>query len=197
MTPLSLEEVFKVFAQVKVHLRLLTLHLVLKNALMGLVYGFFALFPGGKKCACRRESECGGVREVSSWTLAAYGETIGADEWVKIYEGGKTHYWNRRSNETFWNPPEGIQVVWIGEKSADGGIASSWLMALGVRAWHPLTPSRVPLLAGLFGVFVLPETYSLDSSGSVLCALLGLTANTVHVSVFGGFWLSGKVDLGS
>ena len=29
----------------------------------------------------------------------------------------------------------------------------------------------------------------LNSSGSVLCALLGLTANTVHSSVVGGFWL--------
>ena len=75
-------------------------------------------------------------REVSSWTPAAYGETIGSDEWVKIYEGGKTHYWNRRSNETFWNSPEGIQVVWIGETSADGGIwywhrdtrASTWVL---------------------------------------------------------------------
>ena len=88
-------------------------------------------------------------QHVSSWTLAACGETIGSVEWVQVFEGGKTHYWNRRSNETLWNPPEGIQVVWIGEKSADGGIwywhrytrvstwgpptASSWLMGLGVR----------------------------------------------------------------
>ena len=29
----------------------------------------------------------------------------------------------------------------------------------------------------------------MDSSGSVLCAMLGLTADTFHVSVVGGFWL--------
>ena len=55
-----------------------------------------------------------------------------------------------------------------------------------MRAWHPLTPSWAPLLAVLFGVCVLPETHSF---GFVLCALLGLTVDTVHVSVFGGFWL--------
>ena len=75
-------------------------------------------------------------RHVSSWTPAAYGETIVSDEWVQKHEGGKTHYWNRRSNETFWNLPEGIKVIWIGEKSADGGTwywhrdsrASTWVL---------------------------------------------------------------------
>ena len=60
-------------------------------------------------------------------------------------------------------------------------------------AWHPLTPSGVPLLAVLFGVHVLPETYSFGffwvGYASVLCALLGSTADAVHVSGFGGFWL--------
>ena len=38
-----------------------------------------------------------------------------------MYDCGKTHYWNRRSNETVWNPqPEGIKVFWVGEKSAEG-----------------------------------------------------------------------------
>ena len=36
-------------------------------------------------------------------------------------------------------------------------------------AWHPLTPSCVPLLAVLFTVYVLPETYSF---ASVLCDFL-------------------------
>ena len=57
MTPLSLEEVFKVFAQVRVHLRLRTIQLEFLKTQMSLVYGFFALFPGWKKV--RRESECG------------------------------------------------------------------------------------------------------------------------------------------
>ena len=44
-------------------------------------------------------------------------------------------------------------------------------------AWHPLTPSWVPLLAVLFGVYVLLETYSFDSSGPDMlryCALARL-----------------------
>ena len=50
---------------------------------------------------------------------------------------------------------------------ADGSGPASWRPTTSRRwvggegAWHPLTPSWVPLLAGLFGVFVLPETYSL------------------------------------
>ena len=58
--------------------------------------------------------------EVSSWTPAAYGETIGSDEWVQFSRRGKPFYWNRRSHETFWTPPEGVKVVWIGEQTATG-----------------------------------------------------------------------------
>ena len=50
----------------------------------------------------------------------------------------------------------------------------------------------MPLLTVLFGVYVLPETCSFGFFGSgyasVLCALFGSTADTVHVSAFGGFW---------
>ena len=45
----------------------------------------------------------------------------------------------------------------------------------------------MPFLAILIGVYVLPEKYSFDASGSVLYALLGLTADTVHASVAGAF----------
>ena len=42
-------------------------------------------------------------------------------EWVELCGvDGKTHFWNRRSNETAWNPPEGIQVVWVGTKDSKG-----------------------------------------------------------------------------
>ena len=59
-------------------------------------------------------------REVSSWTPAAYGESIGSDEWVQFSWRGKPFYWNRRSHETFWSPPEGVKVVWVGEQTAAG-----------------------------------------------------------------------------
>ena len=43
-------EAFKIFFQDKVHPLLLTIQLVLMMLWMRLVIGFFALFPGGKKC---------------------------------------------------------------------------------------------------------------------------------------------------
>ena len=86
--------------------------------------GFFRTFPSGKKCACRRESECEGAWHVSSWTPAAIGETIGSDEWVQFSLGGKPFYWKRRSHETFWPPLEGVKVVWIAEQPAAGGFGT-------------------------------------------------------------------------
>ena len=54
---------------------------------------------------------------------------------------------------------------------------------LGCHYWQSCSVSTCCLLRRTF----------LDSSfsgyASVLCALLGLTADTVHVSFFGGFWL--------
>ena len=42
-------------------------------------------------------------------------------EWVELRGvDGKTHFWNRRSNKTAWNPPEGIKVVWVGTKDSEG-----------------------------------------------------------------------------
>ena len=52
-------------SQSRLSIRLLTLLLVraldrgLPHLLVLQILGFFALFPAGKKCACRRESECG------------------------------------------------------------------------------------------------------------------------------------------
>ena len=85
--------------------------------------GFFALFPRGKKVRVPprvRVRSCSW--EVTSWTPAAYGETIGADEWVQFSQTGKPFYWNRRSHETCWTPPEGVKVVWVGEQPASGGV---------------------------------------------------------------------------
>ena len=81
-----------------------------------------------------------------------------------------------------------------GSGSGTGAPVSAHMTSLRCllsEAWHPLTPFRVPLLAVLFGVHVLLEKYRLGFFwvSSVLCALLGSTAETVHVSVFGGFWL--------
>ena len=114
---------------------------------MSWINGFLALSLGEKSARVTASPSARVHGHVSSWTPAAYGETIGSVEWVQITEGGKTHYWNRCSNETFWNPPEGIKVLWVGEKSAEGRdlvvaqgnscqclgppTSSSWLVGLG------------------------------------------------------------------
>ena len=83
--------------------------------------GFSHFFPWEQSARAAASPSAELPREVSSWTPAAYGETIGSDEWVQFSRRGKPFYWNRRSHETFWTPPEGVKVVWIGEQPAAGG----------------------------------------------------------------------------
>ena len=87
--------------------------------------GGFAHFSPWEKSARAAASPSAELpREVSSWILAAYGETIGSDEWVQFSRSCKPFYWNRRSHETLWSPPEGVKVVWIGEQTAAGGFGT-------------------------------------------------------------------------
>ena len=63
-------------------------------------------------------------------------------EWVELRGvDGKTHFWNRRSNETAWNPPEGIKVVWVGEQPASGGV---WYWHKETRASTYVLPPLPP-----------------------------------------------------
>ena len=80
----------------------------------------FRTFPVGKSAPVAASPSVKVPRHVSSWTPAAYGETIGSDEWVQFSRRGKPFCWNRRSNETLWTPPEGVMVVWFGEQPAEG-----------------------------------------------------------------------------
>ena len=118
-------DVFKVLSLDKVHL-LLTLQLVLKNALMSLVKVFFALFPKIKKSA-KLASHSGSalLPESSPTTPAAQLEV--SVEWVQLRErkAGKSFYWNRRTRATVWKAPAGVEVVWIGERTEEG-----------VHYWH-------------------------------------------------------------
>ena len=104
----------------KVHL-LLTLQLVLKNALMSLVKGFFALFPKLEKSA-KVASHSGSelLPESSSSTRAAQLED--SVEWVRLRDdtSGKPYFWNRRTRASAWKPPPGVKVVWIGERNEEG-----------------------------------------------------------------------------
>ena len=45
-------------------------------------------------------------------------------EWVQLREEAtsRTYFWNRRTRETKWKPPPGIQVVWVGQKTEGRGI---------------------------------------------------------------------------
>ena len=37
----------------------------------------------------------------------------------------KSYYWNRRTNLTAWDPPAGVEVVWVGELPESGGVHAS------------------------------------------------------------------------
>ena len=55
--------------------------------------------------------------------MARAGEAVesdGSDVWVQMQEDGKTHFWNRRTHQTIWKPPEGIKVVWVGHAELRG-----------------------------------------------------------------------------
>ena len=44
-------------------------------------------------------------------------------EWVQFRDPTcKTYYWNRPTHSTSWNPPPGIKVVWVGERTKEGGV---------------------------------------------------------------------------
>ena len=63
-------------------------------------------------------------------------------EWVELSGvDGKTHFWNRRSNETTWDPPEGIKVVWVGVQPATGGV---WYWHKETRASTYVLPPLPP-----------------------------------------------------
>ena len=61
---------------------------------------------------------------VSSSTLSAQqmaraGEPVnsgGSDVWVRLHDGetDQSYYWNRRTSETAWRAPLGVEVVWVG-----------------------------------------------------------------------------------
>ena len=118
-------EVFKVLIldRVRQCLRLFTLQLVRTMTRMSLVKGFFALFPKIKKSA-KLASHSGSelLPESSPSTPAAQlGVSV---EWVRLRErhAGKTFFWNKRTNSTVLLAPDGVEIVWYGEKDEEGGV---------------------------------------------------------------------------
>ena len=107
---------------------LLTLQLVLKNALMSLVKGFFALFTKilkkvrswlrtrGRHCSPSRAHP----RRLLSWRTRV--ECRDSVEWVVAQRNdnsGKPYCWNRRTLSAVWKPPPGVKVVWVGERNEE------------------------------------------------------------------------------
>ena len=113
---------FMVLSQDQVHL-LLTLQLVLKNAVMSLVKGFFALFSILKKVRSWLRTRGRALLPESSPSPPAAQLEVSV-EWVRLRErhAGKTYFWNRRTNCTVWQAPAGLEVVWYGERDEEGGI---------------------------------------------------------------------------
>ena len=48
-------------------------------------------------------------------------------EWVQLRDEAtsRSYFWNRRTCETMWQPPPGIQVVWVGVKGSGEGVSSA------------------------------------------------------------------------
>ena len=111
--------------------------------------------------------------------MARAGEAVNSDgsiEWVKLHVGetDQTYCWNRRTRETTWRAPPGVEVLWMGGKRYRGMLwyfdqvtgrtahapsAASWLTGYGVRG---LASPHTFLGATPLG----------DKSGAVECGLL-------------------------
>ena len=106
--------------------------------------GVFRTFPQNKKSA-KLASHSGSelLPESSPSTPAAQLEV--SVEWVRLRErhAGKIDYWNRRTNSTVWLAPDGVEVVWYGEKDEKGGV---WYWHRDTRVstfdLPPLPPER-------------------------------------------------------
>ena len=94
-----------------------------------------------------------------SWVgMSASSSTLGADQmaragepvdsdcsdvWVLMRPSdiSKSYCWNRRTNSTAWDPPAGVEVVWVGELLARGGVWY-WNQVTGLTAYtFPPLPS--------------------------------------------------------
>ena len=63
----------------------------------------------------------------------------GSDVWVRLHDGDtdQSYFWNRRTRETTWRAPVGVEVVWVGEMSA-GKVLWYWNQITGLTAHNGL-----------------------------------------------------------
>ena len=166
--------------------------------------GVFRTFPRWRKSAASAAIPSPIVpASVSSWTRAAYEDLEAGDEPAELEEdaellieevedpsgwsvsqsaSGLLYYWHQISRRSVWHLPPGASARKKKgrrkrkqrRKRRTPRTSSRSLCARArrrQRQWH---------VSGFPG--------SGSGYASVLCALLGSTADTVHVSVFGGFW---------
>mmetsp|Transcript_47330 Transcript_47330/g.151087 ORF Transcript_47330/g.151087 Transcript_47330/m.151087 type:complete len:593 (-) Transcript_47330:153-1931(-) len=61
-----------------------------------------------------------------------------AQQWVKV-PGEKPYYWNLETQATSWTEPQGVDVVWVVQETATGGVYY-WNRATDETSWEP--PAR-------------------------------------------------------
>ena len=104
--------------------------------------GVFRTFSPPKKVRSAGQVSADLPRHVSSSTPAAYETSNGSDEWIQLTDDEfRTYYWNRRSGESVWRSPAGVEVVWVGVQDDDGDFWY-WHRRTGVRTYvlPPLPP---------------------------------------------------------
>ena len=70
--------------------------------------------------------------------MARAGELVDSDGsivWVRMHDGdtGQSYYSTRRTRETTWRAPVGVEVVWVGELSAQK-VLWYWNQVTGLTA---------------------------------------------------------------
>ena len=81
----------------------------------------FRTFSPRKKVRSAGQVSADLPRHVSSSTPADYEASNGSDEWIQLTDDMfRTYYWNRRSGESVWRSPAGVEVVWVGVKDDEG-----------------------------------------------------------------------------
>ena len=104
--------------------------------------GVFRTFPQNKKSA-KVTSHSGSELPPHPSSSTAAAQLADSVEWVRLNERhvGKTYFWNRRTNSTVWLAPDGVEVVWYGEKDEEGRV---WYWHRDTRVSTFLLPPLPP-----------------------------------------------------
>ena len=133
---------------------------------------------------------------VSSSTLSAHpmarvGEPVDSDGsivWVRMHDGDtdQSYYWNRRTLESSWRAPAGVEVVWVGEMSARGSV---WYFVLATTD-AGVGPGSAEIRRDFAGA-VLDKAVGMP----LVCRNFGGSAETAHRQVWFTCLLSDTVKV--